>query len=422
MRDARRRQFLKFSGSGVLLMFLQACKNTISGTAPSPAGAPSAQRVCAPGALPYKSVQPAVASSLPSSAAAVPALGLTESNTPFEKTFRYDQASDTFHLSLTVPSGDDTLLSSSRLSFRVGNSPWQAIPVRAKTSEADGNTFHSGRFQALLLSEYGKSDSLTFRIEADGVLGEVEAEVAAEQEEPLPLSLASEAATPYVPQGFSQAPVGITVISRAQWNALPPKKPADKATWKKIVCHHSAQYIGPNTDPGSVVRSYQRSHMHGEGWDDIGYNFLVAPDGRVFEGRNGGKNSQGAHTKSANDETVGINFMGQFHDPEPGSKNEPTAAQLDSGARLIAWLAKECGIDLSANTSLNAGSRAPLPNVAMHRDVAATFGPGDATACPGSRMYGKVGELRTTATSYLTQMENPAPQATPAARAPPASC
>lgn len=415
---AGRRDFLKLLGSSGLFFAVASCKNSIPGVEGVASNTPGPARVCPPTTLAFRQVHPAVSSSLRANTSGETSLGFAGETGPFEKTFRFGAPTDIFHLSLSVSfpdneAGDathDTALEAVKLSIRLGNGPWQNIPVMSKSVAADGNTFVDGRFQALLISEHGKGAELTFRLEGlppglrDAV---IDADVSAENEEPMPLSLTSQQPNPFIPPGFSSAPVGLSIIPRSQWNALAPKKAANKASWKKVVVHHSGLYVEPSADPGSVVRSYQRHHMNAEKFDDIGYNFLVALDGRVFEGRNGGRDAEGAHAKGANSESVGICFMGQFHDPASGKKNEPTPVQLESGARLIAWLAKECGIDLAGSSSFSTGSRASLPNVTMHRDVGATMGAENATACPGSRMYGKVDTLKTTAISYLAQLQNP---------------
>src|SRR6185437_8492314 len=42
------------------------------------------------------------------------------------------------------------------------------------------------------------------------------------------------------------------------------------------------------TQSASIVRSIELYHVQGNGWNDIGYNFLVDKYGQVFEGRYGG--------------------------------------------------------------------------------------------------------------------------------------
>ena len=54
------------------------------------------------------------------------------------------------------------------------------------------------------------------------------------------------------------------------------------------------------------------------GWDDIGYNFVIGGDGRVYEGR--GWDRVGAHTKGWNSISVSFAVMGDFRDHLPNLK------------------------------------------------------------------------------------------------------
>ena len=47
-----------------------------------------------------------------------------------------------------------------------------------------------------------------------------------------------------------------------------------------------------------------------EGWDDIGYSFLIGGDGLIYEGR--GWNKKGAHTYCYNQLSYGIAFIGNY--------------------------------------------------------------------------------------------------------------
>ena len=67
------------------------------------------------------------------------------------------------------------------------------------------------------------------------------------------------------------------------------------------------------------------------GWDDIGYNFLVGGNGKIYEGR--GWDRVGAHVKNWNSKSVGISFIGTF------MTTKPTDAALKAAQDLI-----ECGV------------------------------------------------------------------------------
>ena len=73
--------------------------------------------------------------------------------------------------------------------------------------------------------------------------------------------------------------------------------------------------------------------MQGNGWNDIGYNFLVDRFGTVYEGRYGGvdKNVVGAHALGFNRGSVGVAVVGTYTDAAP-----PQAA-MDALTRLLAW-------------------------------------------------------------------------------------
>lgn len=95
------------------------------------------------------------------------------------------------------------------------------------------------------------------------------------------------------------------IISRAEWNARKPKN-RDTTTWSRrteFVVHHSE---GPVTQS---VRSIQDFHMDGNGWSDVGYNFLVDHKGRIYEGR--GWLTVGAHAKDHNTSGIGVCVIGR---------------------------------------------------------------------------------------------------------------
>ncbi|MEU5159698.1 N-acetylmuramoyl-L-alanine amidase, partial [Streptomyces sp. NPDC020875] len=99
--------------------------------------------------------------------------------------------------------------------------------------------------------------------------------------------------------------------TRAQWGARPPKEvtrvPLSSRTGFTV--HYSA---GAATQ---TVRQIQNYHMDSRGWSDIGYNFLVDRDGRIFEGR--GWDVVGAHATGHNNTHIGVCFIGEDGDATP---------------------------------------------------------------------------------------------------------
>ncbi|MEU1895995.1 peptidoglycan-binding protein [Streptomyces pristinaespiralis] len=110
-------------------------------------------------------------------------------------------------------------------------------------------------------------------------------------------------------------PAGLQIISRSQWGARPPRD-EDRVTPSQrtgFAVHYSA---GPTSQTPRAIQNY---HMDGNGWWDIGYNFLVDRSGRIFEGR--GWMTVGAHAKDYNTSHFGVCFIGRDGDATQAAKN-----------------------------------------------------------------------------------------------------
>ena len=141
------------------------------------------------------------------------------------------------------------------------------------------------------------------------------------------------------------------IISRSEWGARAPRA-RNTVTWSQrteFIVHYSE---GP-TD--QTVRSIQDFHMNGRGWADIGYNFLVDVDGRIYEGR--GWLVVGAHAPDHNTSGIGVCMIGRNGDATAAAK------------RSIRWL-----YDAAVR---HAGRRLAMLG---HRDVYAT-------SCPGNELH-----------------------------------
>ena len=144
------------------------------------------------------------------------------------------------------------------------------------------------------------------------------------------------------------------------------------------------------------MKGIQLFHVQGNGWNDIGYNFLVDRFGTIYEGRFGGvdRNVVGAHAQGFNTGSVGIALLGTYED------TPPSAAAQDAIARLIAWRLDLAHVDPTAFLTFISGgsdryaSGIPvlLSGVSGHRDTGFT-------ACPGDVLYGRLGAIAASARS-----------------------
>jgi flagellar hook assembly protein FlgD len=178
------------------------------------------------------------------------------------------------------------------------------------------------------------------------------------------------------------------IVTRAQWHAneeIVRARPLIAKTLKLAVVHHTA---GTNdytpAQSAAIVRGIQLYHVQGNGWNDIGYNFLVDRFGTIYEGRGGGvtRNVIGAHAEGFNTGTVGVSLIGNF------TSAQPTAAQQAALVELLAWRLDVAHIDplstvaytSGGNLKFRAGKVVTLHAISGHRDT----GP---TTCPGNGAY-----------------------------------
>lgn len=95
-----------------------------------------------------------------------------------------------------------------------------------------------------------------------------------------------------------------------------------------IVVHHTASRA--DVSPAEV----RMWHLK-RGFSDVGYHFLITPDGKVHEGRPVSR--AGAHTLGHNHDSIGVALIGNFE------LYPPSPQQWDSLLRLLARLQAEYG-------------------------------------------------------------------------------
>ncbi|MFD7517945.1 FG-GAP-like repeat-containing protein [Streptomyces niveus] len=194
------------------------------------------------------------------------------------------------------------------------------------------------------------------------------------------------------------------IIDRAQWGAdetmvADPAEYIDKV--QAVYIHHT---VGSNNyscaESAALVRGIMTYHVKTEGWNDLGYNFLVDKCGRIFEGRGGGADLpvKGAHTYGFNSYSTGIALLGDFEGDVATGKaaGRPTTAAQQSAARVAAWKLGQYGGNPKGSVTLVAqgdtgkyseGQKATMSVISGHRDAFAT-------ACPGKNLYAKLPAIR----------------------------
>jgi hypothetical protein len=162
-------------------------------------------------------------------------------------------------------------------------------------------------------------------------------------------------------------------VNRLGWGCTQVWSPST-TTVTHLIVHHAAG-TNSSSDWGAVVLAIWNQHTGTNNYSDIGYNWLIAPDGVLYEGRYNSSvsNVTGAHFCGTNGGTMGVCMLGDY------TNITVTPAARNTLAQLLAWKACERTIDPLA-VSYHASSNRTINNISGHRD-------GCATQCPGNTFY-----------------------------------
>jgi N-acetyl-anhydromuramyl-L-alanine amidase AmpD len=161
-----------------------------------------------------------------------------------------------------------------------------------------------------------------------------------------------------------------SVVRRADWGARPARQPGVVHHPRAIVVHHTSEPTAAHWTGKASMRSIQSYHIDTRQWADIGYHFVIAPDGTVYEGRP--VHVVGAHAPP-NTGRLGVCLVGNFEH-----------AELVTPAQYAALLLLVRGL-VAQYTIVPA-------NITGHRDSSETD-------CPGSSLYAMLPDLRKAATT-----------------------
>jgi hypothetical protein len=186
------------------------------------------------------------------------------------------------------------------------------------------------------------------------------------------------------------------VIPRSAWGGdrVAPRRAASYGDVQVAFVHHTVttNAYGPE-DSAAIVLGIAKYHRDTNGWDDIGYNFLVDRHGQIFEGRAGGIDQPviGAQAQGYNSGSTGVAVLGTF------TQGGIPEAALEAVARVVGWKLSVHGVPVEGQVGLVSGggdlNRYPagrlvaFERISGHRD-------GDATSCPGAGLYAQLPEIR----------------------------
>lgn len=166
-----------------------------------------------------------------------------------------------------------------------------------------------------------------------------------------------------------------------------------------LVLHHSAGQTY-SSDYAAVVRSYYVYHTNSLGWSDIGYNWLVDPNGVLYQGASWKSSTEenviGAHNSGYNSNTSGLSMIGDYE------TYQPTQVSLDKMAQIMAFLCSKFNLNPTATTYF-APKGQMIPVITGHRDN------GGGTTCPGKNLISRYDWFRNTVKNLLAGQNNNTP-------------
>ncbi|HEV7938804.1 MAG TPA: N-acetylmuramoyl-L-alanine amidase [Solirubrobacteraceae bacterium] len=264
--------------------------------------------------------------------------------------------------------------------------------VRPATDRQVGEPIWTGGTTSVQIRAAGRvSDA---KLHLVNVEGNAEAGRNGRTAAPLALTASLPLATPELSAGAGQPPI----IARKAWarEMAPPKVTPEYGAVEMAFVHHTENPNGYGAGAvPAMLRAIYMFHRYVNGWNDIGYNFVVDLYGRVFEARAGGIDQPvvGAQAGGYNLYSTGIAVLGTF------SSTPISKAARDSLEKLLAWKLSLHGVPAHGRVTVKvnpagasysrfpANARVSLPRIAGHRD-------GDATECPGNVLYGELPAIR----------------------------
>lgn len=159
------------------------------------------------------------------------------------------------------------------------------------------------------------------------------------------------------------------ITDRAKWGKRQPKFNNLTLDWDfdSVVIHHSGN--SGEKDPVEI----EKKHMLKNGWDDVGYHYLIHPNGSIYEGRK--IYHKGSHVSGANTQKIGILLMGDYNEQWWDVDDTLSNSHISTADSLINTL------------------RSIFPSIRKlggHKE----YLPGKGYTCPGNLIMDVIGNMR----------------------------
>ncbi len=166
------------------------------------------------------------------------------------------------------------------------------------------------------------------------------------------------------------------VLPRTAWASagVIPSRMNRMLPVQRVTIHHDGMppvALRSRGDVAARIELIRTSHTQ-RGWGDIGYHFVVDPNGNIWEGRP--LSWQGAHVGSQNEGNIGVLVLGNFQE------QRPTGPQIGALDNFVA--------------DLMSRYRVGVNRVHTHRELAKTECPGrnlqphlNVARAPGGALY-----------------------------------
>lgn len=150
-------------------------------------------------------------------------------------------------------------------------------------------------------------------------------------------------------------------VSRSVWGSQPlPLSDTYLHKPARIVLHHAGVLWKSGDDPIRKLRGLQSWGQREKNWPDLPYHFLIAPDGRVFEGRELRYRPE-SNTDYDLSGVVNVHLWGNFDEQRVNQR------QLAATREVLRWLNEEHGLTVLRTHQQEAPGQTTCPGADLAR-------------------------------------------------------